>query len=141
MHIIVNRMTYYVRFFTNKIIIDMRIACLVSFNHMVDYTLGLNDIFGSLSDPTRRDILSRVATGELSVGDIASSYNLSLAAISKHLKILERAQLIVKQRRGKQQMVIAHPIAFKQASDYLQYYEDIWDQRFDALELLLSKED
>jgi DNA-binding transcriptional ArsR family regulator len=60
---------------------------------MVEYTPSLDSIFGSLADPTRRDILQRVAGRELTVSQIAEPYDLSLAAVSKHLKILERAKL------------------------------------------------
>ena len=107
---------------------------------MVEYIMDLNAIFGSLADPTRRDILSRVALHELSVSEIANHYNTSLAAISKHLQILHKAKLIVKRRRGKQQLVAAAPLAFKEASDYLDIYQTLWNERFDALEILLNKE-
>jgi DNA-binding transcriptional ArsR family regulator len=107
---------------------------------MVEYTLQLDSVFGSLADPTRRDILSRVARCELSVSEIAQPYNISLAAISKHLKILEQARLIVKRRHGKQHLVQASPAAFQNASEYLRCYEQLWSERFDALEDLLNKE-
>ena len=83
---------------------------------MVECTLNLNSIFGSLADPTRRDILNRVSQEELSVSEIAEPYQLTFAAISKHLKILEKAHLIIKRRHGKQAMVQASPTALKEAS-------------------------
>jgi len=107
---------------------------------MVEYTLQLDNIFGSLADATRRDILSRVSQAELSVTEIAKSYDVSLAAVSKHLKILEQAQLIMKRRQGKQQLVQASPAAIKDASDYLKNYEQLWIHRLDRLEALLNKE-
>lgn len=106
----------------------------------MDQTLYLDNIFGSLADPTRRDILRRVATAELTVGEIAAPYNLSLAAVSKHLKILERAKLIMKRRQGKQQYVQISPYAFKDATEYLEWYRQVWEQRLDALDELLRKE-
>ena len=106
---------------------------------MVEYNLSLDSIFGSLADPTRRDILERVSHDELSVNDIALPYDISLAAVSKHLKILEKAKLIVKRKRGKQHFVTASPTAFKDANDYLQKYEAIWNQRFESLEALLNE--
>lgn len=105
---------------------------------MVESTLHLNLIFGSLSDPTRRDILRRVAGKELSVSEIAHAYDLTLAAISKHLKILEKAKLILKRREGKQQVVTLAPTALKDASAYLQQYEAGWNHRLDALERYLK---
>jgi len=106
---------------------------------MVELTLSpLDLIFQSLADPTRRDILKRVARKELSVGQIAKDYSLTFAAISKHLKVLEKAKLIVKRRNGKEQIVKAHPSSLKEASDYLKTYEKLWNNRFDRLEKYLS---
>lgn len=107
---------------------------------MVEYDLSLDEIFGSLADPTRRDILDRVAREELSVNQIAQPYDLSLAAVSKHLKILERAQLVSKRRRGKQTLVLASPTALKDANDYLQEYRQLWEGRLDSLEQYLREE-
>jgi len=107
---------------------------------LVEQTINLDNVFGSLADPTRRDILRRVAGQELSVSEIAAPYDLTLAAISKHLKILEKAHLIIKRRQGKQQVVQLAPATFKDAAEYLQWYQKLWEQRFDALENYLNKE-
>ncbi|HMI08951.1 MAG TPA: metalloregulator ArsR/SmtB family transcription factor [Candidatus Saccharimonadales bacterium] len=107
---------------------------------MVEYRLQLDTIFGSLADPTRRDILQRVATTPLTVGEIAKSYNLTFAAISKHLKVLENAHLITKRKRGKERIVDISPSAFQDASQYLKHYEALWSQRFDALEELIMED-
>lgn len=106
---------------------------------MVEYTLNLDTIFSSLADPIRRDILNRVRYGELNVSEIASPYSISLAAISKHLKILERAQLITKRKQGKEQLVTISPAALKQADDYIEQYASLWNDRFDRLDTLLKK--
>ncbi len=108
---------------------------------MVEYTLVLDDIFGSLADTTRRDILQRLTTRELTVSEVAEPYNMSLAAVSKHLKILERGRLIRKQRRGRTQLVSASPVALQTAAAYFKGYETLWNERFDALDSLLKKED
>lgn len=105
---------------------------------MVEYSLNLDSVFSSLADPTRRDILQRVTSGELSVNEIAQPYDLSLAAVSKHLKILEKARLIIKRRQGKQQLVSLSPAAFKEAEDYLQSYGIALNQRLDSLEQYLT---
>jgi DNA-binding transcriptional ArsR family regulator len=106
---------------------------------MVEYTFSLDNTFGALSDPTRRDILRRVSDQELSVGEIARPYALTFAAVSKHLKILERAKLIVKRRRGKEQIVSLAPQAMADAADYLQWYRRFWESRLDSLEKYLDE--
>ncbi len=108
---------------------------------MVEYTLQLDSIFGSLADNTRRDILQRVARSELSVSEIANSYDMSLAAVSKHLKILERAKLIVKRRKGKQQLVQAAPRTLEEAIRYLERYGAMMEGRLDSLEQYLNSKE
>jgi len=107
---------------------------------MVEYTLSLDSIFSSLADPTRRDILRRVSTEELSIGEIAKPYPLTFAAVSKHLKVLERAKLIIKRRQGKEQIVQLAPQALAGASEYLAWYQQLMEARFDSLENYLNKE-
>lgn len=112
---------------------------VLTFNYMVEYTGSLDSIFGSLADPTRRDILRRVAACELSVGEIAAHYNLTFAAVSKHIKVLEKANLISKRRKGKEQIVHLSPYALQDANEYLDWYKQLWGQRFDSLESYLIK--
>lgn len=107
---------------------------------MVNYALDLDAVFGSLSDPIRRDILKRVAKASLTVSEIARSYDVSLPAISKHLKIMERAKLINKQRHGKEQMVKLAPQTLAGATEYLNFYAQLWDGRFEALDKYLKGE-
>ena len=107
---------------------------------MVEQTLSLDSVFGSLADSTRRDILRRVAGHELSVSEIARPYNLTFAGVSKHLKILENAKLVSKRRQGKQQMVQVSPAALRDVTEYLRQYEKFWEARLDALETLLEQE-
>jgi DNA-binding transcriptional ArsR family regulator len=109
-------------------------------NDMNEQALNLDTIFGSLSDPTRRNILQRLMMGEMTVSEIAKPYDLTLAAVSKHLKILEQAKLVVKRRQGKQQFVALSPPAFASAAEYLEWYRRLWEQRFDALEEYLNEE-
>jgi DNA-binding transcriptional ArsR family regulator len=106
---------------------------------MVEYTLSLDNTFGALADPTRRDILRRLSNTELSVGQIARFYDLTFAAVSKHLKVLERAQMVIKRRRGKEQMVSLAPQAFADAAEYLEWYRSLWETRLDSLEQYLSQ--
>ncbi len=106
---------------------------------MVEYTLQLDLIFSSLSDPTRRDILQRVARAEHTVGELAHCYDLTFAAISKHLKVLEKARLVIKRREGKKQMVSLAPDALRSADEYLEQYRLQWQQRFNKLDSLLKE--
>lgn len=107
---------------------------------MVESNPTLDLVFGSLSDPVRRDIVRRVATQELSVTEVAEPYAMSLAAVSKHLKVLERAKLVVKRRRGKQQLVQLAPDALMGASEFLDFYRSFTEQKLDSLEAFLEKE-
>ena len=102
--------------------------------------LDLDLVFGSLADATRRDILQRVAGRELSVGQIAASYDISLAAVSKHLLVLERASLITKRREGKLQLATLSPPALTEAAADLGRYRDIWEARLDRLESYLEQQ-
>jgi DNA-binding transcriptional ArsR family regulator len=105
---------------------------------MVEYVSSLDSVFGSLADPTRRDILQRVSEQSMSVGEIAANYDLTFAAISKHLKVLEKAKLIIKRRRGKEQIVSLVPTAFADANQYLDWYRKLWETKFDSLEEYLN---
>ncbi len=96
---------------------------------MVEQALQLNFIFSALADPTRRDILKRIGKTELSISEIAKYYNLTFAAVSKHLKVLEKAKLIFKRREGKQQMVQVSPAAIKDAAKYLEHFPAQWDPK------------
>lgn len=104
----------------------------------MDTTFPLDNIFASLADATRRDILDRVAEKELTVSEIALPYDMSLAAVSKHLKILERARLIVKRKRGKEQLVSLNAQGLADADSYLQQYKEQWEKRLDALGTYLA---
>ena len=105
---------------------------------MVEYNLQLDSIFASLSDPIRRDILARISGQELSVSELAKDYSVSLAAISKHLKVMERAKLIIKRKEGKKHMVSLSPTALKSADEYLEQYRQMWQSRFDKLDALIK---
>ncbi len=111
---------------------------VLSFNQMVECSLDLDLVFGSLSHPIRLDILRRGAQAELCVSELARAYDVTLAAISKHLKILEKAKLIIKRRRGREQMVQLSPAAIDEAAGYLEEYRKLWENRLDSLEEYLK---
>ena len=86
----------------------------------------LSTAFAALADPTRRAILARLAEGEASVGELAEPFDLSLPAISKHLKVLERAQLIRREKAAQWRRCRLQPEGFVAASGWLQRYERFW---------------
>ncbi|HEY1085604.1 MAG TPA: metalloregulator ArsR/SmtB family transcription factor [Candidatus Saccharimonadales bacterium] len=106
---------------------------------MVEYTYKLDSIFNSLSDPIRRDMLERVAKAEYAVGELVACYDVSFAAISKHLKVLEKAQLINKRKEGKKHMVSLAPGALASADEYLEQYRSMWQSRYDKLDALINE--
>ena len=108
---------------------------------MVECTWQQYDsMFDALGDKTRRDILWRVSQCELSISEIAARYSLTFAAISKHIKVLEKASLVRKRRDGKEQIVSANKQTVGIATDYLKQYEKLWSDRFDRLETVLKEE-
>lgn len=106
---------------------------------MVEQTMQLDAIFHSLSDPIRRDILRRVMKCELSVGELVDRYHVSFAAISKHIKVLEKANLVRKRKEGKKYMVALRPETLEEADKYLEQYRLIWESRYDKLDSLLKE--
>ncbi len=123
--------------------IDRSYRHTLSFNYMVDYTnehtQRLDLLFTALSDGTRRSILARVAEVEMTIGEIAAHYQLTFAAISKHIKVLEKAHLITKRRRGKEQVVIIVPTTLGIAQEHIDRYARMWGDRFDKLEAILKE--
>ena len=106
---------------------------------MVEYSQSLDSLFYSLSDSTRRDILDRLTKNDLSVSEIALPYDMTLAAISKHLKVLERAKLIIRRKQGKQHIFQLYPPAFADASEYISYYTNFWESNLDSLKSYLER--
>lgn len=106
----------------------------------IEANMQIDLLFAALSDSTRRSILERVAKIEMSIGEIAEHYNMSFAAIAKHISVLEKAQLIRKQRRGKEQMVIIVPDTLAIARQHIERYAAMWSDRFDSLDAILREE-
>ncbi len=100
----------------------------------------LSQIFAALADPTRRAIVARLAKGDAPVKDLVEPFPLSGPAITKHLKVLERAGLITRSRVGQQRPCRLDLDAIAPAADWLDQYRALWDQRLDRLEALLLAE-
>jgi DNA-binding transcriptional ArsR family regulator len=94
----------------------------------------LSTTFSALADPTRRAILARLASGETSVTELAEPFAMSLPAVSKHLKVLERAGLIARGREAQWRPCRIEPGAFKQVDDWLERYRRFWDASLDRLD-------
>lgn len=94
----------------------------------------LSDIFAALSSPTRRAMLARLADGEASVNELAEPFDLTLPAISKHLKVLERAGLVVRGRRAQFRPCTLDPAPLAEVSAWAEQYRPIWEARFDRME-------
>lgn len=107
---------------------------------MVESNVDLDLLFAALADTTRRDILSRVAEVGMSIGEIADHYKLTYAAISKHIMVLERAKLVAKHRRGKEQVVTIVPNTLGIAQEHIARYAKMWGDRFDQLEEILRED-
>src|SRR6184192_4416699 len=99
----------------------------------------LDITFAALADPTRRAILARLASGEASVTELAKPFEMSMPAISKHLKVLERAGLIARGREAQWRPCRLKAGPLKQAVDWLEHYRRFWEQSFDRLEDYLRK--
>lgn len=96
-------------------------------------------IFRALADSTRRDIVRRTLGGEASVSELASTYDMSFAAVQKHVAVLERAGLVTKHPNGRERIVRGNPDAIRRAQALLDRYEQIWRSRIDRLDDLLAE--
>ncbi|MBX9574514.1 MAG: metalloregulator ArsR/SmtB family transcription factor [Caulobacteraceae bacterium] len=94
----------------------------------------LSQKFAALADPTRRAILARLCDGEASVNELAEPFDMSLAAVSKHLKVLERAGLISRGREAQWRPARLEPMGMKGIAEWIEHYRRYWDQSFDRLE-------
>ncbi len=102
-------------------------------------TDDLSATFSALADPTRRAILTRLAEGEASVTDLAAPFEMSLPAVTKHLKVLERAGLITRGRQAQWRPCRLHAAPLKGASDWIEQYRRFWDQSLDRLDEYLKE--
>ncbi|MFZ1652311.1 MAG: metalloregulator ArsR/SmtB family transcription factor [Candidatus Nanopelagicales bacterium] len=114
---------------------------LVTYNPMVVYELtddATDRIFQAMADATRRDIVARVMNAEYSVSRLAEHYAMSFAAVQKHVAVLERAALVNKRRRGREQLVTGNAETLNRATRLLESYEQIWIDRTRAIAELLA---
>jgi DNA-binding transcriptional ArsR family regulator len=99
----------------------------------------LSTTFAALADPTRRAILARLTSGEASVTALAEPFDMSMPAISKHLKVLEHAGLIARSRDAQWRPCHLEPGPLKEVSDWIEHYREFWEQSFDRLDAYLRE--
>jgi DNA-binding transcriptional ArsR family regulator len=104
-------------------------------------TASLNVVFHALADPTRRDMLRRLAKSEYSIGELAAPLDMSFAGASKHVKALEKAGLITRRLEGRAHICTLRAEPMERASNWLRFYEAFWNARLDRLAALLEEEE
>ncbi len=97
-------------------------------------------MFHALADPTRRSMVRSLAAGERTIGELAAPHPISLAAASKHVKVLERAGLVHRTVRGRRHVCRLEAAPLAAATDHLRFYERFWNDRLDALEQFVTEE-
>jgi DNA-binding transcriptional ArsR family regulator len=100
---------------------------------------ALTTTFAALADPTRRAILARLATGECSVGELAEPFDMSMPAVSKHLRVLENAGLIVRRREAQWRHCRIRGGPLEQVALWAEQYRHVWEQRLDRLDAYLRE--
>ena len=98
----------------------------------------LDRTFSAIADPTRRDILERLAAGPASVTELAEPYGISLPGVLKHIRILEGADLIATEKRGRTRECRLGPADMDEASDWIGHQRALWERRFDRLDIYLA---
>jgi len=101
-------------------------------------TDALSATFAALADPTRRAILARLALGERSVTELAEPFEMSLPAVSKHLRVLERAGLIVRRRDAQWRPCRMEPAPLREVANWAEHYRQLWERRLDRFEAYLE---
>lgn len=111
-------------------------------NHMVDsHSHRLDAVFHALADPTRRAMLRNLTRQPRSVGELAAPFEISLAAASKHIKVLEGAGLVQREVQGRTHICRIDVRPMHAGLEWMRHYEQFWNQRLDALDALLQAED
>lgn len=107
---------------------------------MVEYKLSADAVFGALADATRRDILRRVFEVDRTISELASRYELTFAAVAKHVDVLFKAQLITKRKQGREQIITGNKATVEETIALLQAYEQLWKSRLARLERFLEED-
>lgn len=100
---------------------------------MVYYSPTLDSTFAALSDPTRRAILSKLTEGETPIMEIATPFEMSLPAVSKHIRVLEKAGLVTRRKQGREYFCSLNAKPLRDAAKWLVFYQQFWDAKLDSL--------
>jgi DNA-binding transcriptional ArsR family regulator len=111
---------------------------MVKYKTMAITTDTLSLTFSALADPTRRQILARLANGELSVTQLAEPFKMTMPAVSKHLKVLERAGLVVRGRKAQWRPAKLEAAPLMEAANWVEQYRQNWEDSFDRLDVYLK---
>ncbi len=111
------------------------------FNRMVNYTYDLNLIFHSLADPTRRAVLEQISVSEKRISELIPAVKMSLAAVSKHVKVLEAAGLILRRKQGRESFIRLNQEAMLNADQWISSYTNLWNEQLDALSMHLASQE
>lgn len=106
---------------------------------MVQYSPGLDHAFTALADPTRRAILERLGNGEATVSELAAPAGMSLTGMKKHLRVLEEAELIATEKRGRSRHCRLGPRRLEDAGEWIEQFRRGWEQRLDQLEEIIDR--
>ena len=106
---------------------------------MVYYSHDLDLTFSALSDPTRRAIINRLADGETSIIELASPFDMSLPAVTKHIRVLEKAGLLTRKKLGRVQYCRLNAAPMRDAAKWLAFYQKFWDAKLDSLANFLEE--
>jgi DNA-binding transcriptional ArsR family regulator len=105
---------------------------------MVENPMALDEVFHALASEPRRRMLNALAEGERTVGDLAGPFEMSLAAVSKHLKVLEGAKLVERRSQGRKTICRLTPGPLAGVHEWVAFYERFWNERLDALEAMFA---
>jgi DNA-binding transcriptional ArsR family regulator len=115
---------------------------LTSFTDKGEYgDMNLDDTLIALADPTRRAILQRLSRGEARVTELAAPFDISLNSVSKHIRILERAELVKRRVSGREHFLTYNSVPMESAAEWMQRHRIFWTERLDALEAALRADD
>src|SRR6266480_1376194 len=109
-------------------------------NLMVQYSAPLDRTFSALSDPTRRAILERLGRGSATISELAQPAGMSLTGLKKHVAVLEQAELVTTEKRGRTRYCRLGPRQLDEASRWIESYRRAWDEHYDRLQELLDRE-
>jgi DNA-binding transcriptional ArsR family regulator len=112
-------------------------------NYMVQYQAGgdgVNLVASAIADPTRRAILQHLAGGPATISDIAKPFSITLTGFCKHVRVLERARLVRRTRRGRENVLTLSPGPLREVADWILHYEKFWTERVERLEEFFAAE-